>query len=85
MNINVQIEQLVLDGITLTPAQRPLMQAALEAELGRLLGEGGLASGLARGAAVPSVAAPGIQLAANNDPGRLGRQIANAVYKGIGR
>ncbi len=85
MNINVQIEQLVLDGITLTPAQRPLMQAALEAELGRLLTAGGLSSELAGGVTVPSVPAPGIQLAPNNDPGRLGRQIANAVYRGIGR
>jgi hypothetical protein len=85
MNINVQIEQLVLDGITVSPAQRPYLQAALEAELGRLLTEGGLAPSLARGPALPSVVAPGIQLSQTGGPGHLGRQIANAVYGGIGR
>jgi hypothetical protein len=85
MNINVQIERLVLDGIAVSAAQRPHLQAALEAELGRLLTEGGLAPSLARGAALPSVVAPGIQLSPTGGPGHLGQQIAYAVYRGIGR
>jgi hypothetical protein len=89
MNINVQIEQLVLDGINISQAQRPLLQAAVEAELGRLLADGGLSPALAGGAALPSVPAANIELgqqaAGPYDNGRLGRQIAQAVYGGIGR
>jgi hypothetical protein len=37
MNISVHIERLVLDGLFVSHGQRPLLQAAVEAELTRLL------------------------------------------------
>jgi hypothetical protein len=82
--IHVHVERLILDGIALPYGQRPQLQAALEAELGRLLAEGGLATGLADGTMVPGLAGGNIQLAQDNEPGALGRQIARAVYGGIG-
>ena len=84
MNVELHIDRLVLEGIDLDPAQRPLLQAALEAELGRLIGEGGVGS-LAAGGAVPSVKAEGFQMSGDGNPAQLGRQIAGAVYGGIGK
>jgi hypothetical protein len=84
LNINLHIDRLVLEGIDLDHAQRPILQAALEAELGRLIGEGGVGA-LAAGGAVPSVKADGFQMSGESNPAQLGRQIAGAVYGGIGK
>ena len=84
MNINVNIERLILDGISVSHAQRPILQAAVEAELGRLLTEGGLGSELRSGGAVPSVPSTPIQLLPNGNPTQWGHQIAQSVYRGIG-
>jgi hypothetical protein len=84
MNINVNIERLIFDGVSIPHAQRPLLQAAVEAELGRLLLKSGLASSLVEGGAVPSVNAGNIQLNNNSNYTQMGQQIAQAVYRGIG-
>ncbi len=83
MNVNLHIERLVLEGIEVGPAQRPHLQAALEAELGRLIGEGGVGGSLAGGGAVPSLKANGFQMNGEGNPAQLGRQIAGAVYGGM--
>ena len=80
MKINVHIERLILDGLPIARQQGPVIQEALETELKRLLvaeGELNFASG-----AMPRVAAPGIELMDNN-PVRLGEQVARAVHGGI--
>jgi hypothetical protein len=85
MNININIEHLILDGIVLSPYQRPLVQAAVEAELTRLLTEGGLAASMLRGGAMPSINAAPLQLTGANNPIHLGQQIARSIYGGIGQ
>ena len=84
MNINIHIERLVLDGVGISPSQRPLVKAAVEAELGRLLADGGLAPDLLAGGAVPRVQGSTIKLQPESNPSQLGQQIAQAVYGGIG-
>lgn len=84
MNINLHIERLVLDGLDLAPEQRPLLQAAVESELSRLLTERGLSPSLAQGMAVPRLSAQDIQTTSSNNPTQLGQQIAQSVYGGIG-
>jgi hypothetical protein len=84
MNINVSIERLVLDGLPVSHAQGSLIGAAVETELARLLAIGGLEMSLQSGGALPSVPVSAVQLAAGN-PAQLGRQIAQAVYGGIGQ
>jgi hypothetical protein len=86
MNINIHIERLILDGVDVPYAQRPVLQAALESELARLVGEGGIAPGLASGGAFPRVRVPGagITISSEGGPAALGQQIAQAVYGGIG-
>lgn len=85
MNINIHIDRLVLDGLNIPHSQRSLLQAAVEAELGRLLTADGLAPGLRTGGAVPHVAAETIPLVPNSNPTQLGQQIAQSVYGGIGQ
>ena len=84
MNINLHIERLVLDGVNIAPGQRDLLQASVETELTRLLTDGGLSPGLAQGTALPRLSTSGIELAGNNNPTQVGRQIAQSVYGGIG-
>jgi hypothetical protein len=85
MNINLRIERLILDGLPIAPAQSALVQAAVEAELGRLLTAGGLHAGLHSGIALPSLRANALQLNAGSNPTQIGQQIAQAVYGGIGQ
>ncbi len=85
MNVNLHIERLVLDGVPLAPGGRPLLQAAVEAELTRLLASGGLSDALQSGGALYNVRTAGIQLANDQSPAGLGEQIAGAVYGGIGK
>lgn len=80
MNINLHIERLVLEGIELPRQQQPVLQAAVEAELGRLLAAGGLAT---EGRHVRSLQAGGLQFGDAHDPVALGTQIAGAVYGGM--
>ncbi|MGB8702286.1 MAG: hypothetical protein WCD18_22955 [Thermosynechococcaceae cyanobacterium] len=83
-NIQLHIDRLILDGIDIPHAQRPLLQAAVEAELGRLLTEGGLGSEWRSGGAMPSISTPSIQLSPDGNPTQWGQQIAQSVYGGIG-
>lgn len=82
-SVRLRVDRLVLDGIPLAAADRPLVRAALEAELARLLGEGGISAEWTGGGAVPRLRAPAV-VDATADAASLGRQIANAVYGGIG-
>jgi hypothetical protein len=85
MNIRVHIERLVLDGVPLAHSQRPLLQAAVEAELARLLAQGGVAPSLQSGGTLPSLCADTIPLIAQSSPAEMGQQIAQSVYMGIGK
>lgn len=85
MNINLHIESLVLDGISVPPHQRPVLQQAVESELARLLGEQGLGSEMAGGGALRELPGGTIQGFAGDDPVAFGQQIALAVYGGIRR
>ena len=84
MKIDVNIERLILEGISLAPGQRPAFQAALEDELGRLLAGGALPSALAQGGDVPSVQGGEIRLGPGG-PAQWGKQIAGAVYRSLGQ
>ena len=84
MNITLHIEKLVLDGLPLAKSQGPLIQAAVEAELMRLLAAHGLNQELHTGGAFPSVSTKGLQFTNGAGEVHMGAQIAQAVYGGIG-
>jgi hypothetical protein len=82
MRIHLHIERLVLDGVAV---ERPsILRKALEQELSSRLMEGGLSPELRSGGAVPHVGGGAIELSHGSHPAQLGRQIAGAVYRGIG-
>ena len=85
MNIQVHIERLILDGVALGVGEGPRLQAAVEMELGRLLAERGIANGLASDVAVDSVRGGAVQLQPGAGGSGLGKQVAQAVYGGIGK
>lgn len=85
MPIELHIERLILDGINASPRDRGTIQASVEAELTRLLTEGGLSHELSGGIALPSLRAGSLNLSTGGDPAQLGAQIARAVYDGIGK
>ncbi len=83
--IRVRIDRLVLDGLPVTELQGPVVRAAVEAELARMIAAHGISPELMSGGAFPSVFASGIQISPEVKPANLGRQIARSVYGGIGR
>lgn len=85
MNVQLHIERLVLDGLDLGTAQPQQLQAAIESELARLLGEGGVAPALAGGTALARIAVPAIQMQRGEPVASAGARIAAAVYGGIGQ
>jgi hypothetical protein len=82
-DIHLHIERLILDGLPIERSQGSSVQAAIEAELSRLLTENGLAAHLHADGAMPSVHANAIQLTVNSSPTQVGTQIAQSVYVGI--
>jgi len=84
-NINIYIDRLVLDGLSVPHQQQPLLQAAVEMELGRLFAKNGLADHLRTSGAIPQIPGDDIQLAEESKPAHLGQQIARAVYDGVNR
>lgn len=84
MNIELHIERLILDGLAIEPRQHAHVQAAVEAELTRLLAADGLSSRLLSGGTLPHLAATSIQLSGQPNPIDLGQQIAGAVHGRIG-
>ena len=85
MNINLHIERLVLNGLDFESRNGPQLQAAVETELARLLGQGGLGQDWQTGGAVPGVRAGDIRLTAQGGAGDLGKQIAGSIYGSIGK
>ena len=84
MKVRLHIDRLVLDGVAVRAGDRARLQAAVEAELTRLVQAGGIAPELAHGGALPSVAAPQITLAQKATPAQIGTSIAGAVYGSVG-
>jgi hypothetical protein len=84
MNINLHIERLVLDGLSIDSRQGALVKEAVTAELTRLLEENGLPASLQSGGAFPNMQTQSVNLTAGKNPALSGEQIAQAVYGRIG-
>lgn len=83
MNINIQIEKLVLEGVSISPSQGRLLQAAVEAELGRLLTVKGLPENWQADGLVSRLPGGAIQLELGTNPTQMGQQIAQKIYRGM--
>jgi len=83
MSIHLHIERLVLDGFALDAAQGPAVQAAVQAEVSRLLAEQGLGDGYRQGGALAYVRGADLQPTAAPGPEPLGRQIGAALHQSL--
>jgi hypothetical protein len=83
MRINLHIERLVLEGLSLSSGQTPLFQLAVQQELTRLLRSNGIAPGLMSGGAIPHAAGGSMQIASETSPRQMGTQIAQSVHEGL--
>ena len=80
MSVRLQIDRLVVEGVDLGPGGGARLRASVEAELTRLVSQGGLGPWLS-GGATPSVNAGAIPHDSN--PARLGAHVARAVYDSL--
>jgi hypothetical protein len=85
MKVSLHIDRLVLEGLPLGSKDGPLVQAAVEMELSRLLSEGGLGNEMRSGGALPRLTADGVQVQHGDSPGTIGKKIAGSVYGGLRR
>jgi hypothetical protein len=84
VNISLHIEQLVIEGLSVSQRQGELVMAALQHELGSLLAAEALHSQWASAAAVHTMQGASIRATDAVSPVRLGEQIAGSVVAGIG-
>ncbi|MDF0677318.1 MAG: hypothetical protein P0120_23725 [Nitrospira sp.] len=84
MNVRLHIERLILDDLPIVGSQRALVQGAVERELARLIEVNGVGPDTMAGGARPSVSPTVMHMAEGMTPVQLGRQIAQAVYQGVG-
>ena len=84
MNVRLHIERLIVDDLPLRGSQRALVQGAVEQELARLIEVHGVGPDTMAGGVRASVPQTVMQMAEGASPVQLGRQIAQAVYQGIG-
>ena len=82
-DIALHIEQLTMDGLQLH--DRHQFGNAVQTELARLLAEHGMPSNLNGPVELGRLAVGSISTAAAPRPATIGRQVAEAVYRGIGQ
>lgn len=83
VNININIGQLILNGISVQPHERPLLKASLESELGRLLSQYGMSPNMKNACCFRTMRADSFDTAENSTPYLIGHQIARALYGGM--
>ena len=82
MTLQLQIESLSLTGVDLPRSQQSELQAALEAELARLLGVYGIPKGLQMAQWIPRLPID-LTLAGKVSPRELGERIARSIYRDL--
>ena len=81
IELNIQIDQLVIEGISLTSYQQQRLKESVETELTGLFLTNGIPAGIESAARIKSDA---IQLQGQSPtPFTLGKQIAESVYNGL--
>ena len=85
MKINLHIERLVLDGVDIESHQKNELKAAVEIELRQQLANQGIGSTIQSSYSRQSVRETPILIENICKPARLGQQIGNAVYRGLGK
>ncbi|MDJ0900750.1 MAG: hypothetical protein QNJ55_18255 [Xenococcus sp. MO_188.B8] len=78
-NINFQIDEIILEGVSLSRSQRNRLQEALEAELSNLVSVNGLPPQFQQGGTITKL--PVIpNLTKEMNPTQMGQEIARSIY-----
>lgn len=86
MDVRLHIDKLVLDGISVTPAQRSILVASTVAELHRLINTEGVPGTGAIGSSTAALQGGTVShIPGQFDAESFGRGLAQAVYDGMGR
>ncbi len=80
MNINLHIERLILDGVSVGARESTLVRTAVEAELGRLLSERGIPRDLQSEGNQARILAPTLRLNSSSHAKEIGTQIGAGIY-----
>jgi hypothetical protein len=81
MNINLRVDRLILENISLLPHERQQLQRAIESELSRLFVEQGLPASLQQGGAIDRL--PAVTVNPTQKPAQMAQQIAQDIYGGL--
>lgn len=84
MTIRVHIDRLVLDGLPLDRRDAAAVQAAVVAELSRLIESSEFPAGLRTGGAVDRLSGGNIAVEARSRPDGIGSEIAGSIHRSIG-
>ncbi len=84
MSVAIRIDRLIMDGLPGFPGSPEVIGVHVERELRRLIAEGGMRRELERGGALGALRGGTVDVAPARDARALGRQVARAVYRGIG-
>lgn len=85
MKINLHIERLVLEGLPLMSHQGPALGEALQAELARLLSEGGLPRQVTAGGVIPRLDGGVFAMGQGLQAEGMGRQLAQPISGALRR
>jgi hypothetical protein len=80
MNVNLQIERLILEGIDLSPSQRRHLQTVVATELAQLLTVQGVPAQWQAGGAIADLPAGKLAVTPSASPTEMGQQIAQQIY-----
>ncbi len=83
MNINLHIELLILEGLSIGARDSALVQAAVGVELSRRLTQQGIPKDLPTGGSQARLSAPALPLNSSPDAKVLGAHIGAGVYSAI--
>ncbi len=84
MNTRIHIERLIVNAAPMSRAQEQQLRTSLTEELTRLVKQGRLSSQILAGGRLNSLSARMQANTGATSPAGMGKQIANAVYSGIG-
>ena len=83
MNVKLHIEKLVVDGASFAGSDGSKLQAAVQAELSRLIAREGISRAFHGGGAMPALRVTPIASNTTRNPSDFGTAIARAVHGGL--
>ncbi|MGB3299228.1 MAG: hypothetical protein WBA76_13235 [Phormidesmis sp.] len=79
MTLNLHIDRMIIEGLTLPHSQRSKFQASVEAELSRLFSVHGVPLTVQKGDRIPHILAD-LPITNQPNPVQLGQQLAQSIY-----